>query len=1064
MSISIKESGIFLASLLICNLVSAAAPFTANQQPVGYLQPMALSTTNLENGAYGYRPWFENGAWQGDLVQYTISSGGASTTSVDLSTTTPTNSGNNWSARLKFNAAEAADSSYWTSSRKIITHNGVKQVAFRWDNLSATQQEQLDQVSYLNSASSSPILDFVRGDRSNEKPNGSLRPRYNLLGDIIHSNPVYVSAPTGNNMSSDYITFKAKHASRAPRVYVGANDGMLHVFDAVTGKEVYAFIPPEVIPRLDNLSDEPYYHQYYVDGELSVHDAYFNGAWHTVLIGSLGAGGTSRFALDITNPQLTNEDSLVATDNKVLWVQNSSSNSALGDAYGNASIAKLPDKKYYVISGNGYNSAAGKAELVLTELSTGTISKISTGSAAGNGLSTPALIDLNRDGLYDFAYAGDLNGNLWKFDLTSKSVAYSKPLYAAGVSQPITTKPIVSSHPTGGKLVYFATGKTLAFSDLADTSPQGVYGIWDTGKTPGTANLLNQTLSAPKAIGTETVLTSSNIAIDWSKHTGWKVALTAGKRIVANYQLRDRRLQMTVTNPVDEENWLFEPNYLTGGAPKTAIFDIDGNGMLEPTDNVGGGEDGTDIAVAWQIPQGITSGPLIARVKEGVDTKFINFTQLTEPPPAEPPGCKSGCNFVGGHIDVDTDGPKPEGNGHAGMRTAHTHQYDKKVKQPYVDLFQLNTAKNAQIQVDEAITDNKKKFFVLVSNADFSPAGQLHIGLNTYNVVAYQQMIQRKLETWDGQLTTLTDDDGNSLIVSIDDIKAGGGTLRVAFTDQALISGGIHPDDTKCSEFPYERAEQKNRAFSMEMNGRWRGGPLTLMMMDPSKVKSLADLHIQTPPDLKASVRLPGETIYLTDDINGDGVIDNDIDGDGQLDIYGGLRAKGEVEGDAPANGMLLEFWVYWHYSKDENGKRLYDICYGEPGYELAVADVRGFMTEDSFERELVNLGYNDFASLTAALNAIITTCGSSSNSCFNNATDANGNKASDLATMEDYSTKLAVNPFSGESNGGGGDGTVMGSASTEPVVVMSGNIPTGVISGPSFTKGRRTWVDISSQ
>ncbi|OUS27728.1 hypothetical protein A9Q98_08970 [Thalassotalea sp. 42_200_T64] len=1063
MSISIKDSGFLLAGLFVCNLVSAAAPFTANQQPVGYIQPMALSTTNLKIGASGYRPWFENGAWQGDLVQYTITNAGASTTSVDLSTTTPTNSGSNWSARLEFSAAETADSSYWTNSRKIITHNGVKQVAFRWDNLSATQQEQLDQVSYLNSASASPILDFVRGDRSNEKPNGTLRPRYTMLGDIIHSNPIYVGAPTGNSMTSDYIAFRTKHTYRAPRVYVGANDGMLHVFDALTGKEVYAFIPPEVIPKLDNLSDDPYYHEYYVDGELSVHDAFFNGAWHTVLIGSLGAGGSSRFALDVTNPKLTSEDSSVGTDNKVLWIQNSSSNAALGDAYGNASIAQLPDKKYYVISGNGYNSAAGIAELVLTELSSGTISTITTGSGGAsdaNGLSTPALVDLNKDGLFDFAYAGDLNGNLWKFNLTTKSVAYSKPLYAAGVSQPITTKPIVASHPIGGKLVYFATGKTLAFTDLADTSPQGVYAIWDTGKTPGTANLLTQTLSAAKTIGAETVQTSSNTAIDWGTHTGWTVALTSGKRVVANYQLRDRRVQMTVTNPTNDENWLFEPNYLTGGAPKTAIFDIDGNGVLAPADNVAASEDSANIAVAWQVQSGMMSGPLIARIADGVDTKFINYTQLSVPPappvpPQEPADCTVGCNFVGGHIDVDSDSPD---HGFAGGVAKHTHEYDVEINRTYVDFFQLDQAHNSHKQIDEAISDKNKKFFVVVSNADFSPAGLLHIGNNTYNVVAYQQMIHRKLKAWDGQLTTLLDDDGNSLIVSINDITAGGGTLRTSFSDQALISGGIHPTIVQCSKNPWARHAAMGRTPSMENNGRWRAGALTMMAIDPDKVKSLADLHIQTPPDLKASVRIGAEKYYLTDDINNDGVIDNDIDGDGQLDIYGGLRAKGDQSSDEPANGWLHEVFLWWHYSQAAN------ICYGEAGYDLAVAEIRGYITQDDFDRGLAELGYTDLDVALAAWDVIYQKCGYST-SCLRKETDANGNDGRVMRALFAVHDKIVENPSPYDDGGGsGGDGTVIGSASTEPLQMVGDNTTTGVSSGPDFIKGRRTWVDISKQ
>ncbi|WP_019027165.1 pilus assembly protein [Colwellia piezophila] len=1026
-----------LPALFFLSPAYAADPFTAKNQPPGYIQPMALSTFDLKGGAKGYRPWFENGAWQGDLVEYDISSLGAISTSVDLSTLEPRNTGTgaNWSARLRFNAAEAANPNYW-DARKIITWDGNKQVAFRWKNLSAERKRKLDKIAFNNDATTtSPILDFIRGDRSNEKPNGTLRTRYNLLGDIIHSNPVYVGAPAGNYSDSSYIAFQKLHASRAPRVYVGANDGMLHVFNAVTGDEVYAFIPMSVIQRLDNLSADPYSHTYYVDGELSVNDVYFDNAWHTVLIGSLGAGGSERFALDITDPNLSSETKNTGTDSKVMWIKTSWEQPVLGDAYGRASVVKLADGKYYSIVGNGYNSASGVAQLILSDIEDGTFTTISTNSGtpeAPNGLSTPSLIDIDGDGIYDYAYAGDLNGNLWKFDLKTKSLAYGKAIFSAGVTRPITTKVSVTTHPHGGKLIFFGTGKILSDSDLSDIFTQAIYGIWDKGTTPGTHSLLTQTLSAEKTISTQTIKTLSNAAIDWTSHTGWMVELTGGNRVVTNHQLRDGRIQTTVTNPINEENWLIEPAYLNGGPPPHAIFDIDGDGSLDHDDNVGGSKLVTDVAVAWKVSSGIMSGPLIARIANGIDTKFLNFEQLAVAPIA----CTEGCGFLGGHIDVDTDSPKGPNNkdknaGYGGKTTAHTHEYDKKVNQPYVDYFEVNQGDAKQLQVDEILA-NDKNFIVIIANADLSSKSLLHIGTNTYNVLEYQTMIHRRLKALQASgtaITTLTDDDGNSLLVSINDIQANGGTLRNAFDNHSILDGGLHATNTGCVN--------KNSAITL---GRWRNGALITQLIDPTEITTLSDLYHQNPDDLPASMLINGNTIVLKEDVDGDGTFEN---------IYGGLRVKVEEEA-----GLLYESTLFWHYKGP--------VCYGDDTWKAAVA----VKIKEALIAEFLQIlePYDDLHSIedvTAAYDRIIAThCAGSSDieQC------ANENRDQIDVDNTEISLGILINLiaiYDGVQDGpGSGDPAVP----ITPLVIVGGNESTGFTAGPNFIKGRRTWIDITDQ
>ncbi len=249
----------FILSSAFSSVLYSAERFPSNQQPSGYLPNLVLSSTNIANGANAYRTWYENGSWQGDIVQYDVSSLGGLSSSVNLSTITPTNSGSNWSARLQFLNAEN-NANYWSATRKIITISNGIQVPFRWDRLTDSEKEALDPVSFAASSTSSNILDYIRGDRSSEEPTGSMRKRYSLLGDIVHSTPVYVAQPNSDIYESSYITFKNDRVNRAARLYAGANDGMLHVFNAVTGDEVYAFVPPSAFSNLAKLTKVPYSH------------------------------------------------------------------------------------------------------------------------------------------------------------------------------------------------------------------------------------------------------------------------------------------------------------------------------------------------------------------------------------------------------------------------------------------------------------------------------------------------------------------------------------------------------------------------------------------------------------------------------------------------------------------------------------------------------------------------------------------------------------------------------------------------------------------------------------
>nr|MDQ2695074.1 PilC/PilY family type IV pilus protein [Pseudomonadota bacterium] len=222
--------------------------------------------------------------------------------------------------------------------------------------------------------------------------------------------PVYVGEPRNFSLS------------RPAAVYVGANDGMLHAFNAETGRELFAYVPASLSAAdvtgsgggLYRLTQQDYQnnHRYYVDMTPTVAEAQIDNAWRTVLVGGLGAGGRGLYALDITNPTTFNEDS-------VLWEVNASQGFRLGYTFSRPVVAKLNDGRWGVIVGSGYNVTGGNAQLLILSLE-GTSRQLRAISVPGSdSLASPTVVDLDQNGTADRVYAGDLQGRMWAFDISS---------------------------------------------------------------------------------------------------------------------------------------------------------------------------------------------------------------------------------------------------------------------------------------------------------------------------------------------------------------------------------------------------------------------------------------------------------------------------------------------------------------------------------------------------------------------------------------------------------------------------------------------------------------------
>jgi len=491
-------------ALIFGGVVFAAASFFPNTQPWGYVAPPALSSSNFQSdNVYAFTPWFEDNTFRGDLIAFPV---GADGTVALLSP--------------KWEASAAIQGQHFSTGRNIATTDGSGTATpFLFDSLTTDQQSMVV---------SEDVVNFIRGDRTNES-SSRFRIRASVIGDIVHSTPVFLGKPVAGYTFDDYLSFAEDNSSRAERVFVGANDGMLHAFDANDGSEVFAYVPSMVMPNLIRLADNPYNHYYFVDGFLTVEDAQWSDAWHSVLVGGLGAGGKGYFAIDVTDSSATSD---TAAANKILWEFHSGSQGGdnVGYSYGRPSIVRLKKEGVWAaIFGNGYLSTDGKASLLVVNIQTGDLIKeLVVNGGASNGLSSPTVVDSDGDGHIDAAYAGDLNGNLWKFDLAAENrnsweVALSGwPLFTTTTGQGITTAPEVGHHPTGeGLMVYIGTGRLLSSSDGIDKTTQAVYGLWDNGSSVSLGSLVQQELKAVNHSSGVPTRTATNNQPDWDTNGGW---------------------------------------------------------------------------------------------------------------------------------------------------------------------------------------------------------------------------------------------------------------------------------------------------------------------------------------------------------------------------------------------------------------------------------------------------------------------------------------------------------------------------------------------------------------
>ncbi len=536
---------------------------------------ISANSSSLSTGTTIYQATFKTtsaaGSWSGDVVAYTLTTSG--TIPVDGSgKPAPT-----WSAAANVPVA---------ASRKIYFKSGSGTVEFNTSNLTAAQQTTLGGTDVIN---------YLRGDQSKEKSNGgTLRNRFAVtghapLGDVIDSSPIFDK--TTNT------------------VYFGANDGMLHAVDAATGIERFAIVPTTLFSTMKDLADPLYPHRYYVDGDLALSNKTLMGK--SILVASLGRGGKAVFAVDVTN---------VASP-QILWEY---TDTELGLVLGRPLIAKTnaSGNPWAAVFGNGVNSTSDRAYLYAVNLDTGALmTKIDSTVGSSNGMFAPRGWDDDGNGTVDYIYAGDLKGNLWKFDFRSASAASwtnalgSVPMFVAKDDssnlQPITGGLTVALNPRRGspsfgmKWVFFGTGQFITEADSTDKSVQSWYGIIDTGAAVTTG--ARATVLRKRTIATEDLAStpktrsfSTAAANDMAGKQGWYLDFLGaaptntayGERAVSTPQLLGPTVLNLNTYIPDADvcqpggtGWLNVIDPFTGGKLANDFF---GNGASSIDTGIGG--------------------------------------------------------------------------------------------------------------------------------------------------------------------------------------------------------------------------------------------------------------------------------------------------------------------------------------------------------------------------------------------------------------------------------------------------------------------------------------------
>ena len=500
------QRGLLNAFKLVADRTGSASNVTSNSTSV---------TTNTRI----YQAKYVSGTWSGQLQSFGASSSGVSASA-------------EWSAAALLDANTTRRFFTWDPTLRGNRGDGATFPTSAQTTALNASTRLISPVSGANNVAYLKGTRTLEGDTTANGNNG-LRVRTTVLGDIVNSSPFY--------------------AAETNTVYVGANDGMLHAFNAASGvdggKELFAYVPNLVnFSNLATLSSKTYAHQYFVDGPIVV-TTREQTPGSNYLIGALGRGGRGLFALDVTTPA-----SFDAGD--VMWELTDNN---LGMVLGEPLIARSNDADQRVaIVGNGLNSDNGRAVLYVIDIETGAIEHeiVTSETGADNGLFAPRGWDDDANGTVDYVYAGDRLGNVWKFDFRGATPVVANggnPIYRTAAGQPITTGVAIAQEPvTNRRWVFFGTGSFMLAGDPADTTVQAMYGIIDSNATVVRADLQERDILVATTVNGNAVRGFQPAGALTAGKKGWFIDLDTpqpGERVVTRPQVRGTVLVFSSRRP-----------------------------------------------------------------------------------------------------------------------------------------------------------------------------------------------------------------------------------------------------------------------------------------------------------------------------------------------------------------------------------------------------------------------------------------------------------------------------------------------------------------------------------
>lgn len=646
------------------------------------------------------------------------STSGSNTTSLDgrikygVSYNTNDNSGNVEAEVLDEDGN--VESVAWTASAQMPDHGDRNVFTISDDETpvefkgavsglpSDVQAALKDHTDSARIASNSSFVDYLRGKDPVSDPNDQLfRQRSGPIGAMVNPPSMFMGGNqdmiydlTGSvDGAGDYQVYMQKRRSFPASLFVATNAGVMHALNADTGVEMAGYMPRRSLKRMLDYANADYDFSYILDGPIAENDLYVADPdddtkvqWQHVAVGTGGRGEKLVYAVRSPLDGELGEDTASRTPTKVdfLWETGPDkiddteltigyiTTPAIGGQTENGEwVTVLPSGHYNgekYVDGNGKTHNKKHGLIVLNARTGELIRNIALPDTYKLGRGLGGVTLMRKEKRIVGAYAGDANGNMWRFDLRGKpsdwTVMYDKPIFTTEKNRPIYGAPAWQQHPEGGTIVVFGTGILLEEDDYSDTADnEAIYGIWDPTPVGDAAVLPFATRDATKLVEQSMVVASkqasgigeyyemTSLELDWGNDHGWTFKLGSideGERNldrVQNFGATVFLATTVIAPPEDTEeeicrvsdlpiNYLYILDALTGSLTKNKTsFDV-----LDKDKNVG-----TD---------GKGDGFVVARITSGGFSRSVVLPPMYKTPTTPPTAadCKGDCS---GYVPPD---------------------------------------------------------------------------------------------------------------------------------------------------------------------------------------------------------------------------------------------------------------------------------------------------------------------------------------------------------------------------------------------------------------------------